>query len=83
MVSGIHLTKVFVIISQNSKNLTSVHNEAEQIIHATNIHKSKLLMDCYTELSSVANTIEKFHIMSDLHYDYIHKFYNNKQDIII
>ena len=36
-------------------------------------------MDCYTEISSVANTINKFHINSDLNYGYIHNFYHDKK----
>ena len=39
-------------------------------------------MDCYTEIISIANTINKLHIQSDLKYCYIHNFYHDKQEII-
>ena len=38
-------------------------------------------MECYTEISSVANTINKLHIQSDLNSGYMHNFYHDKQDI--
>ena len=34
----------------------------------------------YTEISSVANTLKKFHIQSNLHNGYKHSFYDDKQD---
>ena len=37
-------------------------------------------MACYTENSSVANTIKKFHIQSNLYYGLKHNFYNDKQE---
>ena len=46
------------------------------------IHKSDFVMACYTEIPSVENTINKFHIRSDLSSGYIHKFYHDKKDII-
>ena len=39
-------------------------------------------MACYTLISSVANTINKLNIMSDLNSGYMHIFYHDKQDII-
>ena len=39
-------------------------------------------MDRFTEISSIENTIKKLHIQSDFHSDYIHKFYDDKQEII-
>ena len=38
-------------------------------------------MACYTAISSVASTIEKFHIMSNFHYVYQQNFYHDKQEI--
>ena len=53
-----YLEKGFVILKHNSNNLSSVHNEAKQGIHVINMHKSDLVMDIYTEITSVANTIK-------------------------
>ena len=39
-------------------------------------------MACYTEISSVANTIQKLHIHSDFHSGYIHNFYHDKQESV-
>ena len=36
-------------------------------------------MECYTEISSVANTIKKFHIQYNFHSGYKHNLYNDKQ----
>ena len=46
------------------------------------MHYSDCVMGCYTEITSVENTIKKFHIMSDVHICYIHNFYHDKQEII-
>ena len=77
-----YLEKGLVILLHNYKNLSSLPNEAKQIILVINIHKSDYVMDCYTEITSVENTIKKLHIQSDLNYGYIHNFYNDKQYII-
>ena len=37
-------------------------------------------MACYTVISSVADTLNKFHIQSNLHNGYKHNFYHDKQD---
>ena len=37
-------------------------------------------MACYTVISYVENTLNKFHIQSNLHTDYKHKFYHDKRD---
>ena len=39
-------------------------------------------MACFTKIFSVENTVNKLHIRSDLHSDYIHNVYHDKQDII-
>ena len=39
-------------------------------------------MACYTDIASVANTVKKFHIQSDLHSGYMHNFNNDKRGII-
>ena len=62
--------------------MSSVPNEAKQRIHAINMHKSYFVMACYTEIHSVANTINKLYIMSDVHFGYIHNFYHDKQGVV-
>ena len=37
-------------------------------------------MECYTEISSVSNTLKNFHIQSNLHTSYKHNFYHDEQD---
>ena len=39
-------------------------------------------MDCHTGITSLANTIKKWHNGSDFYSSYIHKLYNDKQEII-
>ena len=51
-------------------------------MHAINIHKSDFVMAYCTEIASVANTIQKLHIQSDLHSGYINNFNHYKQEII-
>ena len=77
-----YLSKGFVILEHNSNNSSSVSNKSKQIIHAIDTHGSDYVMACYTKITSVANTIKKFHIMSYLHYGYIHDFYHDKQEIV-
>ena len=43
------------------------------------MHDSDYVMDFYTEITYVSNTINKLHFMSDLHSSYIHNFYHYKQ----
>ena len=76
-----YLEKGFVILAHNPKNLSIVPNEAKQIIHAINIHTLDFVMDCYTEIYSVANTKNKLNTLSDLYYGYIQNFYQNEKYI--
>ena len=78
---GYYLELGFVILEHRANNLSSVPHEAKTIMCAINIHKSEFLMDCYTEIPSVANTKNKLLIIYDLHSVYIHNFYHDKQDI--
>ena len=53
----------------------------KQIFHA--IHKQKrLCVACYTAITSLANTLDKFYIQSNLHTGYKHNFYDDKQEKI-
>ena len=49
------------------------------IIHAIDILKTYLVMKKNTVISSVSNTINKFHIQSDLHFIYKQNLYNDEQ----
>ena len=77
-----YLEKGFVIIEHNSKHLSSVPKEANQIIHAINIQKYILLWRATQNKSSVANTIDKLYIKSNLNPGYKHNFYYDKQEKI-
>ena len=48
-----YLEKGFIILEHNSKNLTSVPNEAKQRIHDIDMHNSDYLIACYTEITSI------------------------------
>ena len=75
-----YLSKGSVIIEHNSKNLSGVTNEAKKGIHAMNKPKTDYIMAYHTEISSVANTLNNFHIQSNMHTGYKHSLYNDKQD---
>ena len=76
------LSKGFVILEHNSKNLSSAPNEVKQTINVINIHKSEFVMDCYTKIPFVANTTNKLHMIYNLNSGYIHNFYHDKKEII-
>ena len=46
------------------------------------MYDSEYVMACYTEITSLENTIKKLHIISDLRSGYIPNFYHNKQESI-
>ena len=77
-----YLAKVLVIIEHNSKQLSSVSNNVKLRIHAINKQKKDYVMACYTEISSLENTINKSHILSNLHYFTQQNFYHYKQEVI-
>ena len=52
----------------------------KRIIHVIDKQKTDYVMACYTVISSVADTLNKFHIQSNLHNGYKHNFYHDKQD---
>ena len=62
--------------------MSSVPNDVKLRIHAINKQKIYYVMACYTKISSVANTKNKFYILSNFHYVYQQKFYHDKQEII-
>ena len=76
-----YLSKVFVILEHNSKQLSSVPNDVKLIIRAINKQKTDYVMACYTEISS-ENTINKLQILSTVHSVYQQNLYHDKQDII-
>ena len=75
-----YLEKGFIIIEHISKHLISVPNELKQIIHGINKQKKDYVMECYTLISSVANTLNKLNIQSNFHTSYEHNFYHDKRD---
>ena len=54
-----YLTKGFLILEQRSKNLSSLPNKEKQRIHTIDMHDSEYVMDCYTSIRSVGNTIKE------------------------
>ena len=62
-----YLAKGFVILEQKYKHLISVPNNLKLRIYVIDKHKTDYVMACYTAISSVANTLNKLHIRSNLH----------------
>ena len=50
--------------------------------HVIDMHYLDYVVDFYTEINYVENTINKLHIKSDLHSGYIHNLYHDKQESI-
>ena len=65
-----YLLKGFVILEHKSKQLSSDPNDTKLIIHEINKQKTDHVMARYTAISSVANTINKLHLMYSFHYVY-------------
>ena len=65
-----YLEKGFFIIEHKSKQLSSILNNLKLIIHEIDKKETDFVMARNTAISSVANTIKKLHIQSDLHLIY-------------
>ena len=52
-------------------------------IRAIDIRKLGFVLACYTEIISVANTINKVHIWYSLHYGYIYNLYYDNSILLI
>ena len=74
-----YLAKGFVIFENNSKQLSSLLNDVKLRIHVIDKLETDFVVAKNTEISSVANTKNKFHIQSDLHLIYKQKFYHDKE----
>ena len=46
------------------------------------MHDSEYIIDCYTAIPSVAKTIKKLHIQSDLNSSYMHNLYHDEKESI-
>ena len=75
-----YLEKCLVIIEHNSKHFISNPNDVKLRIHAIVEQKTDHVMACYIAISSVANTLKKFHIQYNFFTVYKQNFYHNKQD---
>ena len=64
-----YLLKVFFMIEKDSKRLRIIPNDLKSIIHAID-QLEKYFVIAKKIIYSVANTIKKFHIQSDLHFIY-------------
>ena len=74
-----YLEKGFFIIENKSKQLSILPTDLKLRIHAINQLETYFVMAKNTAISSVENTINKFHIQHGLHFIYKQNFYNNKQ----
>ena len=73
-----YLSKGFFILEHNSNQLSSILNDLKLRIHEIDQLKIYFVMAKTTAISSVANTINKSHIQSDLYLIYRNKFYHGK-----
>ena len=74
-----YLEKGIIIIEKNSKQLISLLNDVKLIINEIDKLEIYLVMAKNIEISSVANTIKKLHIQSDLHFIHKKNLYHDKQ----
>ena len=65
-----YLEKGFFTIEKDSNQLSSIRNEVKLRIHEIDKLETDFIMAKKTAISSVANTIKKLHIQSDLHLIY-------------
>ena len=72
-----------VILQKNSNQLSIFPNDVKLRIHSINKQKIDQVIACYTEISSLKNTIKKLQILSTLHSIYQKNFCHDKQDIIV
>ena len=75
-----YLAKEFVIIEHKSKQLISLPIDVKLRVHEICQLETYFVMAINTAISSVANTINKFHIQSDFHFIYKKNLYYDKQD---
>ena len=75
-----YLEKGFFIIASKYKQISSIPNDVKLIVHAINQLETYSVMAKNAEISSVANTINKFHIQSNLHLIYKQNLYHVNQD---
>ena len=74
-----YLSKVFFIIENYSKKLSILPNDTELRIHVVDQIETYFIMAKNTEISSVANTIKKWHIQSNFNLIYQQDLYKDKQ----
>ena len=67
---------------KNSKQLSSLPNDLKLRINAINQLETYVVIAKNTAISSVANTINKLHIQSDMHLIHKQNLYHDKQDEI-
>ena len=77
-----YFSKGFVVLEHNSNKLSRISNEANQIIHAMDMHDSDYVMTCTTAIPSISNTLKKLWIQSDLNSYYIQTIYKYIGEII-
>ena len=79
---GIIFFKKVVILERNLNNLSTIANNAKQIIYAMDMHDSDYIMIFTTEITSIPNNLKKLWIKSYVHSYYIQTIYNDKEEIV-
>ena len=77
-----YLENVLIIIKYKYNQLISFTNDVKLRIRAFDKQRTDFFMACTTAISSVANTIIKFHIQYDFYFVYKKNLYHDKQNIM-
>ena len=77
-----YLSKGFAILEINFNNFAKLLNEVKQIINEEEIDNSDYVMICINTIPSTSNTLNKLLLNKMLHYSYIQREFNEKDEII-
>ena len=64
-----YLSKGFVVLECNSKNLKIIANE-EKKLNTMDMHDSDYVMTCTSAITSISSTLKKFLLQNSLHSSY-------------
>ena len=78
-----YLSKGFTILEFNDNNLAKLPNDIKQIFHAEKTDNSDKVMTCINKITSISNTLKNLVVNKSLHYSYIKKESNDKNEMII
>ena len=77
-----YYSKEFAILECNVNNLAKLPNEVKKIIHAEETDNPDYVMTCINKIPSASNRLDNFFLNKGLHYSYIQREFNEKQEMI-